>query len=117
MQQGLSLAGAAKEIPRLTVLQDRGDMPPKRLPAPDLPPILFRQSATHVVPAVPLEPAPRVVLIDPAVLTPYGQGPAGIDPEIVEAPVSTFRRELGVFEPASRKLLLAVRHVLAAKHS
>ena len=72
MQQGLSLAGAAKEIPRLTVLQDRGDMPPERLPALDLASILFRQSATHVVTAVPLEPTPRVILIDPAVLTPDG---------------------------------------------
>ena len=72
MQQGLPLAGAAKGIPRLTLLQDRGDMPPESLPALDLAPILFKQSATHVVAAVPLEPAPRVVLIDPAILTPHG---------------------------------------------
>ena len=43
MQQSLPLTGAAKGIPRLTVLQDRGDMPPESLPALDRTPIFFRQ--------------------------------------------------------------------------
>jgi hypothetical protein len=72
MQQGLPLTGTAERVTGLTVPLYGGNMPPKGLPPFDLSPILFGQSTPHEVAAVPLEPSPRVVLMDPAVLTPDG---------------------------------------------
>ena len=83
MQQSLPLAWTAKRIARLTILAQLDDMPFERLPALDLPDVLLRHSAAHVVAAVPLKPATRVVRVEPAVVLPYGKGLAGIDAKVV----------------------------------
>jgi hypothetical protein len=70
MKQSLSLTRPARQVPRFTVLLDLRDMPPDGLPTFDLAGIFFGYAATYVIAAIPLEPASRVVFMDPAVLAP-----------------------------------------------
>src|SRR5262249_9477509 len=87
------------------------------LPALDLPRILIGDAAAHVVAAIPLKPAARVVGMDPPLMTPNRQWLASIDPEIVQRTIATRPSQLGACEPARRKLLAAIGHVLAAEHA
>ena len=68
VQQRLALAAAAEQVARLAVLLHLADVAADRLPALDLAAVLRRHAAAHVIAAVPLEPAARVVLVDPALL-------------------------------------------------
>ncbi len=60
----LPLAAPAPEVARLAVLPDRRHVPGDRPPAPDLPRVVGAPAA-HVVPAVPLKPAARILRVDP----------------------------------------------------
>src|SRR6476659_10188451 len=70
VQQGLALTATAGKVTRLAVALDLTDMPAHGLPALDLPRILVRATASQIVSAVPLEPASRVVGVQPALPTP-----------------------------------------------
>jgi hypothetical protein len=70
VQQGLPLARPAKGIAGLAVLSDLRDVPSKRPPALDLAPVLLGHPPPHEVAAIPLEPAARIVVVKPTVLTP-----------------------------------------------
>ena len=83
VQQSLSLAWTAKRIARFTILAELGDMPSERLPALDLPIVLLRHSAAHIIAAVPLKPATRIIRVEPAVVLPHGQGLASIDAKVI----------------------------------
>src|SRR5262245_7885335 len=116
MQQRLALAGAAEEIARLAVALDLADVAADRLPAADLALVLRRQAAAHIVAAVPLEPAARIVGMNPAVVAPHRERLAGVDSKKIEGAIAPARRELGTRKPRRRKLLARVGHVLAAEH-
>ena len=88
MQQGLSLPSAAGEVARLALPLDLPDVPAHGLPSPDLPLVLVGQAAAHVVAAIPLEPAARVVGMDPSLVAPHRQRLAGVDAEEVERAVA-----------------------------
>src|SRR5262245_54087831 len=94
VQQCLALPLAAGELARLAIALDLPQVPADQLPAPDLARILVRQAAPQIVATVPLEPAARIVLVDPALAAPHGQGLAGIDPEEVERGIAALGREL-----------------------
>ncbi len=117
MQQRLALARAAGEVAALAGPLDLSNVPADRLPALDLPGILVRHAAAHVVAAVPLEPAARIVGVDPALLAPDRERLARIDTEEVERAVASLRRELCACKPALREFLARVGHVLAAEHA
>ena len=117
MQQGLPLAGTAEGIAGLAIHANLRGMPAERLPALDLPLILFRHSAAQVISAIPLEPAARIVLVHPSFIVPLRERLAGIDAKIVERTIPAGWRKFGMLEPAFGKFLLGVRHVLAAKYS
>ena len=70
MQQCLALAGAAEQIARLAILLYLPDMSADGLPALDLAAIFLRHAAAEGVAAVPLKPAARIVLVQPALLLP-----------------------------------------------
>ncbi len=53
--------------------------------------------------------------MDPALALPVGQRLGGIDAEVIEGGGLSSRRELRAREPVRRKLLFAIRHVLAAE--
>src|SRR6476646_4286619 len=80
MQQRLALALAAGEIARFAMPLDLADMPAHGFPTLDLARVLFGQSADQIIAAIPLEPAARIVRMDPALSAPLRQRLAGIDP-------------------------------------
>src|SRR5262249_35458642 len=100
VQQRLALALAAQEIARLAVALDLAHVATDRLPAPDLAAVLVRHAAPHVVAAVPLEPAARIIAMDPALAAPLRQRLARVDAEEIERAVALARRELRADEPA-----------------
>ena len=54
-----------------------------------------------IVAAIPLEPAARIVRMDPALAAPLRQRLAGIDAEIVQRAVAPVAGELGAREPVA----------------
>ena len=72
VQQGLPLFSATVAIARLTIFSDSPGMSFDRLPAAYLALILFAQSPAHIISAVPLEPAARVVGVYPPLACPLG---------------------------------------------
>src|SRR5262245_58891888 len=88
LQQRLPLPRAAGQVARLTVPLDLPDVPAPCLPSSDLPPVFIEQAAAHVVAAIPLEPAARVVGVDPALVAPHRQRLARVDAEEVERGVA-----------------------------
>ena len=69
MQNRLPLPRATFHVTPLAVLLHLGDVSLDRLPTIDLPLIVLPASA-HVVTTVPLEPATRVVFMEPALFLP-----------------------------------------------
>src|SRR5262245_27447263 len=88
-----------------------------RLPALDLPAVLVWQAATHVIAAIPLKPAARIVRINPAFAFPFRQRLARIHAEKIAARIAASRRQLRAGKPATGKFAPAVGHVLAAEHA
>src|SRR5579863_4409233 len=84
VQQSLALPLAAGDVARLAVPLHLADMAADRLPASDLARVLAGNAAAHIVAAVPLEPAARIVAKNPAFAAPHRQRLAGIDPEIIQ---------------------------------
>src|ERR1700742_5062598 len=95
---------------------DLPDVATERLPASDLSRIVL-MTAAHGVAAVPLKPAARIVLVQPALPPPFGERLARIDLEIVEPVIALSRREFRARKPAFGKLLAAVGQVEAAEHA
>ena len=100
MQERLPLTLAAGQFPGLAVALNLPDVAPDRLPAPDLATVFVRHAAAHVIAAVPLEPAARIVWMKPALIAPDRQRLAGVDAEKIERTIAASRRELGAREPA-----------------
>src|SRR5690348_8038690 len=96
---------------------DLRDMSLHRLPAADLAHVLLGQAAAHIVSAVPLEPAARIVWVYPALSSPFRQRLARIDAEIIERAVAPRWCELGARKPACGILLPAIGQVFAAEHA
>src|SRR5690349_6031878 len=117
MQERLALPRAAGQVARLAVPLDLPDMPAYGLPSPDLAPVFGRHAAAHVVAAIPLEPAARIIGVKPSLAAPDRQRLTGVDAEEIERAVAPVGRELRAREPALGKFLAGIRHVLAAEHA
>ena len=96
------------------MLLDLRHVPRDRPPPPDLPRIVGTP-ASHVVAAVPLKPAARVLSADPSLLPPNRERLRRGDAEEVEPSIVPRRRQFGAREPAGRKFGAAVGHVLPAE--
>src|SRR5687767_11756939 len=116
MQRGLTLSFSAVCIPRLAILPNRCDMAGDGAPPPNLARIVGAASA-HVVTAIPLEPATRVLRADPAAQPPGRERLRRVDPEQVQPAIAALGRQLRVREPIGWKFGTAIRQVLAAKDS
>lgn len=66
VQQSLPLPRAAKRITGLAVHFYLIDVATKCLPALDLPSVFLRHPPAHVIPAVPLKPPARIIVMKPA---------------------------------------------------
>src|ERR1700674_2795037 len=113
MKQGLALASAARQVARLAVTQDLPYMTAHGFPALDLARILLGQPPAHVIPAIPLEPAARVVAVNPAFSAPKRQGLAGINTKVVEGTVAPARRQFRALKPIRWKFFSAIGHVFS----
>src|SRR5579859_2757382 len=114
MEQRLALTRPASVVSRVAVALYLPDVPAYRLPAPDLSPVLIRDSPAHVIAAVPLEPASGIVRMQPSLLAPDRERLTGMDAVVIERAVAPARRELGALEPIRWKFLHRVSHVLPA---
>jgi hypothetical protein len=70
LKQRLALPAAAKKVSSFAVGADLGDVAAHRLPATYLAYVFFGHPAAKPVAAVPLEPAARIVGMDPALTAP-----------------------------------------------
>jgi hypothetical protein len=84
VKKSLSLAFAAGLVTGLAVKFDLPDVSSHCLPSRYLPKVFLWHSAAHIVSAIPLKPATRIVRVYPPVLAPDGQWLAGIDTEVVK---------------------------------
>ena len=73
MKQSLSLFWSAMNIAFVTMLANLGDMSLHGFVSLNLALVIGATSA-HVIATVPLEPAPRIFMINPALLSPIRQG-------------------------------------------
>jgi hypothetical protein len=71
MQQRLALPSTAIEIARFTIFLQLRDMPPNRAPTRNLTQIIFT-AASAIISAIPLEPAARIVRMNPTFTPPFG---------------------------------------------
>ena len=110
VQNRLSLLSAALDVARLAMFADGRDVPRDPLPPADLPAVVARAPA-HVVPAVPLKPATRILRMNPAVAAPLGERLRRVHAEAVEARVVTVGTQLRASEPARRKFVTTISHV------
>ena len=115
VQQGLPLARPAKRITWLTVLSDLCDVSSKRLPALDLARVLLGNAPSHVITAIPLKPATRIVRMYPTLSTPFRQWLAGVHTEVIERTVPARWRQLSPRKPTGRKFVAAIGQILAAE--
>lgn len=99
---------------RLAVLDDLALVALELLPPADLVCVPFSASA-HVIAAVPLEPAARVVPHNPAVLAPGLKGLTAFDTKLVEANVWFALGDVFGAEPVLGKLVSAVVEIFAFK--
>src|SRR6476620_7058849 len=70
VQERLPLPRAAGQVTRLAVPLDLPDMPAYGFPSLDLPPVFGRHAAAHIVAAIPMEPAARIIGVKPSLATP-----------------------------------------------
>jgi hypothetical protein len=110
------LAWAAEQVALLAGALDLPDVAANSFPAPDLARIVLHATAS-VVATVPLEPAPRVVGMNPAFGAPNRERLARVDAEEIEFRIASLRRELRLFEPIRGELVATVVHVLPAKNT
>src|SRR5262245_34182820 len=115
VQQSLALTRPAHRVAGLAMPSNLRDVPSNRLPALDLARIFGRHAAAQVVATIPLEPAARIVGMNPAFVPPDRQGLARVDAEIIERSVVPGRRELRARKPARGKFVAAISHVLSAE--
>ena len=114
-EQRLTLPRSAFQVSRVAVFLYLLGVSSDREPSLDLPVVLLRQSASHIVPTIPLEPTPRVLGINPPVTTPHGQRLTGIYSKIIKFRITLVCGKFGIFKPIHRKFFFAVRHVLTSE--
>jgi hypothetical protein len=114
VQHCLPLPSPAVAVASFAMLPDRRDVPLDRSPSSNLPRVVACPPA-QVIPAVPLKPSARILWMNPAVPTPFGERLRCVDAKEVQARLMTIRAQLCAREPARRKFVATVSHVLAAE--
>src|SRR5579864_6235639 len=71
VEQRLSLSRSTQPISWIAMPLNLCDMPTNCFPAPDLACVLVGHPAAHIIAAIPLKPAARIIGVDPAFLTPH----------------------------------------------
>jgi hypothetical protein len=83
-------------------------------PAFDLAKVVF-VAAAGIIAAIPLEPAARIVRMNPTFLPPNLEWLRRVDAEIIQRRTMSILRKLRAFEPACRKFVATIGHVFSAE--
>ncbi len=116
VQQRLALPAAAIEIARFTVLPQLRHVATNGAPTRNLTQIIFA-AAPAIITAVPLEPAARIIWVNPTFTSPLRERLRCIHAEEIQKYTWPIWRKLGPREPARRKFLPAIGHIFPAKHA
>lgn len=116
MQKRLALAAPAGEIAAIAIFLNLTNVTAHHLPAFDLS-LIIRHTTAHVITAIPLKPAARIIRVNPALAPPFGQRLTRTNAEIVQRRIALARRKFGAREPAFGKFFLTIRHIFAAKYA
>jgi hypothetical protein len=73
--------------------------------------LIILATSSEIIAAIPLEPAPRVFVINPAFSAPDGKRLGGINAKDIQPRIMPFRAEFGFREPVFRELFAAVSQV------
>ena len=84
MQERLPLPSAAPQIAGLACKPKLTDVTPDCVPTFDLTTVFVGHSSSHIVAAVPLKPAARIIRMYPSLPAPFGERLTGFDAEVVE---------------------------------
>jgi hypothetical protein len=114
VQQRLALFSPTIEVLASAVLLQLRKMTPHSSPAFNLAQIICA-AAAGIIPAIPLKPAARIFVINPALLAPNRERLRCIHTEKIARRFMSFPAELRLFKPGGGKLLRAIRHVLATE--
>ena len=120
MQERLALARTTRSVAWTAMRGNLPEVPTNSVPAFDLSRIFLRNPATHVVSAIPLEPAARVFLVNPAFAPPLCERLARIHCEEIYVCVAlplagqTFGK-LRLRKPRLWKFFRTVAHIHAAE--
>src|SRR5581483_4986541 len=90
------------------------DVTPNCAPAFDLAQIVF-VATTRKVSAIPLEPAARIVGMNPTFLAPNFEQLRCVHAEIIQGRTMSILRKLCTSEPAHRKFFSTIGHVFSAE--
>ena len=116
MEERLALAAPAGQIARPAMLLQLRHVTPDGAPSLDLAQVV-RVPPARVIPAIPLEPAARIVGMNPAFLSPDFEGLRRIHSEKIQRRPMTIRRKPGAPEPARGKFLPAIGQVFSAENA
>ena len=97
------------------MLAQLSQVPTDRLPTLDLSRILFWQTTTEIITTILLEPAARIIFINPTFGSPDRERLAGVNAEIVELWIMFFRTELRLLVPIFGKFRRTIRHIFATE--
>ena len=116
MKQRLPLTGPALGFASRAVLSDLGNVSAHGAPTFDLT-LVIGTPPPHEVAAIPLKPAARIFVIEPAVFSPLRQWLRRVNAKAVELCVMTVRGQPRILKPSGGKFRPAVSHVLAAEYT
>lgn len=108
------------KISQSAMFSNLSDVSSDRFPPFDLDLIIPGDATTHVVPAIPLEPAPRIIWHDPALFTPHRNWLARVDLKIIQSgtmPRDTERMFFRPGKPISGKFLATIAHVAPTENT
>src|SRR5207247_659385 len=87
-----------------------------RAPTRDLTQIVL-VATPAIVTAIPLEPAARIVCVNPPFSPPFRERLRRVHAEIIQRRAPAIRRKLRPRKPVRRKLFPAIGHIFSTEHS
>ena len=116
MKQGLALSPPAAQIAFFAVLDESRDVPRDPAPALNLARVVVA-AATRVVAAVPLEPAPRILRVDPSLAPPLRQRLRRVNAEVIDSSGRDAPRRVWPLQTSSTEISRAIGQVFSTEHA
>lgn len=111
------MARSTQEVPAIAVPGELPDVTADCSPTANLALVLVRYPSPLIVTAIPLEPAARVVRVDPSLGAPHRQRDTRFDAEKVKVAVGGSRGKLRLSKPGLGKFVTTIAQVNTAEDS